>query len=374
METIRVVVQEFGAVLGKHSERLVVKTPSAPRVEAADHPAQLRLRFGDQKELPFRGTPEAGRKKDREKHEYPLFRVSEIVVTGRGVSVSTDLIEECCLRGIPITFLTPGGKPYAALHSPELNATVATRREQFRAYDDLRGLELSRKIVSAKLRNQSNCLRYFGKYLKSAHPDLFAPVEEAAGEIAQLAEETLQAQGRNIDEARPRLLALEGRGGDLYWRAVARILQDKAEFAGREHRGTENPVNACLNYGYGILTSRVWASVACAGLEPFAGYLHVDRPGKPSLVLDLMEEFRQPVVDRAVIAMFHQGRPVRMEGGLLDDESRKLVAAEVGERLDTAEPYGGERLRLASIVQGQARRVASFLRGERSYEPFTMRW
>ena len=97
---------------------------------------------------------------------------------------------------------------------------------------------------------------------------------------------------------RPALLNREGRAGAQYWAGVAALLDGKAAFAGREHRGTEDPVNAALNYGYGILQSQVWSAITLAGLEPFAGFIHVDRPGKPSLVLDLMEEFRQPVVDR----------------------------------------------------------------------------
>jgi len=133
-------------------------------------------------------------------------------------------------------------------------------------------------------------------------------------------------------------------------------------------------VNACLNYGYGILYAQVWGAVMNAGLEPFAGFLHVDRPGKPSLVLDLIEEFRQPVVDRAVIAMFNQGQAIDMKQGLLDETSRRAVADKVVERLKSPEPFEGRRYEVRSIIQMQARHVATFLRGERPYRPFAFKW
>ena len=92
----------------------------------------------------------------------------------------------------------------------------------------------------------------------------------------------------------------------MYWREIARMLPDEVGFAGREHEGPGDAVNAALNYGYGILYSHVWGAVMNAGLESFAGFLHVDRSGKPSMVLDLVEEFRQPVVDRAILTWLNK--------------------------------------------------------------------
>src|SRR5205823_7661479 len=114
-----------------------------------------------------------------------------------------------------------------------------------------------------------------------------------------------------------------------YWEAVTEIISQKVEFLGREHVGATDAVNSLLNYGYGILYAQVWGAVINAGLEPFAGFLHVDRPGKPSLVLDLVEEFRQPVVDRTVIAFINLGQSMRMENGLLDQETRRAIAEKI---------------------------------------------
>jgi CRISPR-associated protein Cas1 len=111
-----------------------------------------------------------------------------------------------------------------------------------------------------------------------------------------------------------------------------------------------------------------------AGLEPFAGFLHVDRPGKPALVLDLIEEFRQPVVDRAVIAALTKGLRPETREGLLTENSRRAVAGAVLERLESETGFRGRRHRLKSVIQIQARNVASYLRGGEPYRAFAFKW
>src|SRR5581483_9902432 len=133
-------------------------------------------------------------------------------------------------------------------------------------------------------------------------------------------------------------------------------------------------VNALLNYGYGILYAQVWGAVVNAGLEPFAGFLHVDRPGKPSLVLDLVEEFRQPVVDRTVIAFINLGQSFGMKDGLLDQETRRIIGERILERLASTERFRGEHFQIRSIIQMQARTLVSFLRRKSKYRPFSFRW
>ncbi|MGH7320335.1 MAG: CRISPR-associated endonuclease Cas1 [Candidatus Rokuibacteriota bacterium] len=388
-----VIIADFGTMLGKTSERLVVRGPR-PRLELIEGGPQLVLPIELPARAPLRVMTSAGVKTPPKpvartgsssgqrgtarikppQIELPLFRISEIIVTARGVSLSTDLIQVCCERGIRLSFLTPGGSPVAMLSSPMLTATVATRREQLAAYGDRRGLDLAKAVVRGKLGNQAALLKYFGKYLKTADPGAFARLDVAVRAIAGGRREVAGVPGVTVDEARGALLAIEGAAGRHYWSGVRALLDGHVAFEAREHRGAADPVNAALNYGYGILYAQVWGALMNAGLEPFAGFLHVDRPGKSSLVLDLIEEFRQPVVDRAVFAAMTKGAKLDMREGLLTDESRRVVAGVVLERLESEVGFRGRRHRLKSVIQIQARSLATHLRSGDAYRPFPFKW
>ncbi len=307
-------------------------------------------------------------------YEFPFFRLSEVTLASRGITLSSDLILELCQRGVQINFMQGTGKPYAKLCSPMLSATIQARREQIRAVDDERGVKFSRIVVAGKLRNQRNLLLYFGKYLKKAHPERYEIVKKHAGALALHEKNARAVSGSSLQEVRNNLLGIEGASGRVYWEGVQEIVSGKVEFFGRVHRGATDKVNSLFNYGYGILYSQVWGAVVSAGLEPFAGFLHVDRPGKPSLVLDLVEEFRQPVVDRTVISYINLGESMEMEGGLLDATTRKNVSEKILERLEARETYQGKKYQIRSAIQIQARNLAAFLRGEREYRTFSFKW
>lgn len=307
-------------------------------------------------------------------YEFPFFRMSEVIIASRGVSLSSDLIKDFCERGIRVSFVEQSGRPYAMISSPVLTATVESRREQLLAYRDSRGLEFARLVVRGKIRNQRHVLLYFGKYLKQSDTDRFESISEIAKRLRALELQVRKIDGSSVEERRQELMGLEGVAGRLYWDGARSIVESKVEFMGRVRRGATDSVNAALNYGYGILYAHVWGAVVNAGLEPFAGFLHVDRPGKPSLVLDLVEEFRQPVVDRTVIAFINLGQQIGMENGLLDKETRKALAEKILERLASPERFRGQQYQIRSIVQMQARSLVSFLRNKGQYKPFSFHW
>jgi CRISP-associated protein Cas1 len=331
----QLVVAGFGLYLGKKGERITVKQSRKVVAQA------------------------------------PLMRLQEVVVASRGVSFSSDLIEELCSRGIRLACLSASGRPFALITSPMLTATVETRRAQLAAFDCQHGADFCRWVVAGKLHNQEKLLLYFGKS-RSGHAR--AALETAAGQVRKLRRQALAVEGGTAKKVRGSLMGLEGTAGRIYWQRIGDILPDGAEFGGRQHQGAADAVNAALNYGYGILTAHVWGAVMNAGLEPFAGFLHVDRSGKPSLVLDLMEEFRQPVVDRPLLAWLNKGGQLRLDRGMLDVRSKEEVGARVLARMTAVEQHRGRRHEIRSIIQMQARSCASSLRSERPYRPFSFRW
>ncbi len=358
----------------------VAFAPEMPRVARSQDAAQLILsgfgiglgKSGERLQVRVRGK--VAKDSRGELFEFPFFRLSEVVIASSGVSLSSDLIRELCEYGIRLSFIERSGRPYALVQSPAMTATVESRRAQLAAFDDGRGLEFARQIVRGKLRNQRNLLNYCGKYLRQADPERQGRLAAICGQLRQLELRARAVVGHSIGEKRSELMGIEGAAGRIYWDAFQLLIGGEQGFPGREHRGAVDAVNSLLNYGYGILYAHVWGAIVNAGLEPFAGFLHVDRPGKPSLVLDLVEEFRQPVVDRTVIAFLNLGQSVTMENGLLDGETRRCFGQKVVERLESPEPFRGKRYQLRSIVQMQARALAAFLRGRGVYRPFSFHW
>lgn len=331
-------VSSYGSYIGKKSERLVVK------------------------------------EKGQITAEYPFHDLEQIIIDSLGVSISTDAILECMEHGIAINFMTARGNPYAKLLPLALTGTVATRREQLFAFRDSRSVEISKAFISGKITNQINTVKYFAKYRKTASPDSFVRITEMLDSMSIGAKGVIGIKGTCIDEVRGTLMALEGRAGYLYWECVKLLTAGKAEFPGREHQGADDPVNSLLNYGYAILTHQVETALILAGLDPFGGFLHVDRPGKKSLVFDFMEEFRPAVVDKVVIALINKGTAPGMEDGMLTADTRRLLADKINERLEMSEQFQGKKQRLKTIIQLQARRIATFVRGEAKYKPFVSKW
>ncbi|MBE0448790.1 MAG: CRISPR-associated endonuclease Cas1 [Actinobacteria bacterium] len=333
-----IIISEFGSFLGKKSERLVVK--------------------------------ENGKVKE----EIPFFKINQVLVTSNGVSLSSDVIKECATAGIQITFLSSAGKPYAILQSPHLQGTVITRREQILSYNDRRGFELAKQFARGKIANQVNLLKYASKYRKSANPEVYELIRDNVSKIEDLKKSLDKLMAESIEDARESILNLEGRSACIYWDSIAQIIPDTYTFSRREKRGATDLVNSVLNYGYGILYSQIAMAIALAGLDPYAGFLHADRSGKPSLVLDLIEEFRQPVVDRTILGMLGRNADWKIQDGKLDDKTRRDLAQRIIERLEARETYERKKFTLRTIIQRQARAVAAFVRGEKAYKPFIAGW
>jgi CRISP-associated protein Cas1 len=306
--------------------------------------------------------------------EIALRDLETLTIVTTAASISCDAIRAASKFGIQIDLLDNQGDPYAKITSPYLVGTVTTRRAQMMAYLNTKGLEVAKHAVRARLKNQVNLLRYFGKYRREADPNAYAIIEATLPELAALEVKLDEIQAENIDEARDYILSVEGRGGIHYWGAISELLPKDLEFPGRLGRGATDPVNSCLNYGYGILYAQASGALSIAGLEPFAGFLHTDRPGKPSLVLDFVEGFRAAIVDRAIIATLGRGWRPEFKDGKLEPSSRKRIAEAVLARFDARDTHRGKRFRLKSIMVAQARTLATFLRDEGEYPVYVASW
>lgn len=304
----------------------------------------------------------------------PTANVRHISVMARGVSLSSNFIQHCAERNIPIVFYD-NNKPVSAIF-PTDHADSELWLAQSEAHRTETAGLLARTIAEAKITNQANVLKYFAKHSQRTETDFvknqdntLADLEKCARLMGELPLKT------PIDKLRLQIMAYEGNAAQSYWQQFKELVHDETDFEKREHQGAKDLVNMLLNYGYGILYGRIWSAVINARLHPSVSFLHTPHSGKPTLVFDMVEEFRAPVVDRTIIALINRQEKMTLEQGKLSMDTRRRLAEKVMERINTIENFRGQRIRVGDIMRLQAVNMAKYLKGEaKAYKPYLMKW
>lgn len=303
--------------------------------------------------------------KEREiKEEYSADKVDQIKILCSS-TISSSAIKLAMENNIDIVLTNRFGEPYARIYPCKLGGTTLTRKKQLETYFSEKGVLIVKEIIKAKLQNQLNLLKSLNKTRKGLFKE----------EISKLNQNLLEFEkinGKNIDEIRDRLLGFEGFSASIYFSCLSKIIP----FQKREHEA-KDIFNISLNYGYGILYSEIERACIIAGLDPYLGFLHTDRYGKPSLVLDLIEQFRQAIVDRAIINLFIQKQIDDKDLELLEDkailtkEGRAKVIKAVLERLNSEIKYQNKKISMKEIMQEKIRDVARFILNQKeNFEAF----
>ncbi len=300
--------------------------------------------------------------------EFSADKVRQIIISTAS-SVSTDAVKLAMESNIDIVYTNYYGMPVARVYPCKLGGTTLTRRSQATQYNTEKAPKLVKAFVEAKVKNQAYLLKSLSKTREKV--DFCQTADSMLNSLTKL-----ESISGTVDEMREEILGIEGYAGNQYFACLTQILP----FSQREHEA-KDPVNAMLNYGYGILYSEIEKSCILAGLDPYLGFLHTDRYGKPSMVLDMIEEFRQPVVDRAIITLFAlkkvEDSDFETSGNcfMLSKKGREKVIEAVMERLHTKITYKDKKASLQRIMLHQARMIAKFLLGEKSeYKPFIHKW
>lgn len=302
--------------------------------------------------------------------EFPLNRLKSIQILNRGISFSSNLVNQCAMRGIRFFIVDSGGRTVAAVSGIHHHAVVQLRKHQFEFLSTDAARDVARAMITGKLKNQRAVLLYFRKYFEHSNESNRSGLLNQQAELIQKTLTNLKIDKLESADWNTKLMGYEGSAAAGYWQTLKQAGMFASDFTGRTGRGATDCSNQALNLGYSMLLTYVWNALSNAGLEIYAGILHSDRPGKPSLVLDLMEEFRPWVVDRSVIKKRHLLEP----GKPLTDRAKRAIIAEVHTTMANKYLYHKKRHRLESILQKQAYRLAGVMSGQKSYRPYLFRW
>lgn len=300
-----------------------------------------------------------------------LFDLEQVVLMGK-VSLSADAVAVLLERGVDTVLLGSGGQFRGRLVGPE-RGNIALRQMQFRrCEDEAFRLAVARSIVSGKLRNMRTLAMRLARRRN-------ADVSQIAHRLRRHLQQVDQAQGADG------LRGLEGAGTAAYFGALKLFLPPDVGFAGRNRRPPKDPANAMLSFGYALLASAVESAVYQVGLDPHLGFFHVVDYGRPSLVLDLMEEFRPVLVDALVLDLANHHRvesgdfEARDGGVFLGEKGRRLMIDQFQQRLEERISYSVsaervERITYRRCIEYQVRQFSRVILGEAAvYTSFLVR-
>ena len=303
-----------------------------------------------------------------ERARVPIHQIGAVTGFGR-VALSPALMGTLAEAAVAITFMSANGQFLARVEGPR-SGNVLLRRAQHRLSDDpARRATLARAFVVGKLTNQRAVLRRALRDHRNAMQDP-TKVEDAVARMTHTARRAL------METSLDGLRGLEGEGASLYFSVFAdmlRVQDPVARFAGRSRRPPLDPVNAVLSFAYALLANDCRAALEGVGLDPQIGFLHADRPGRASLALDLMEEFRPFFADRLVLSLFNRRQLTKGDftiaptgAVLLNELGRKTVLVAYQERKadELLHAFIGEKVTLGLLWHLQARLLARCLRGE----------
>ena len=304
----------------------------------------------------------------------PLHNLDGIAVFGY-TGASPALMGACAERGVALTFLTMHGRFLARVCGQE-HGNVLLRKEQYRVSDDEeKSAAISKGILTGKLFNSRWVVeRAIRDYALRIDAEKLKHVSENLAEALK----KLQA-ARTLEEIR----GVEGEAATQYFSILDDLtLQQKEQFffQSRNRRPPMDNVNALISFVYTLLAHDTASALETVGLDPYVGFLHRDRPGRISLALDLMEEFRSILADRFVLTLINTRQVngkgfIKKEDGavLMDDDTRKIIltAWQKKKQEEITHPLLGEKMEWGLVPYSQALLLARYLRGDLdAYPPF----
>jgi CRISPR-associated protein Cas1 len=312
---------------------------------------------------------------DETKAKIPIHTLGGIVVFGN-IYCSPPLLGLCAENHVAVSFLSAYGRFIAKVVGP-VSGNVHLRREQYRRADDPVGsAEIARTLVIGKI---ANCRTVLQRALRD-HPEILhaAEIQSAIDKKANILQ-SLATGGKLLDFVRGK----EGEAGNYYFGVFDHLVtaqKDDFTFQTRNRRPPLDRVNSLLSFFYTLLVHDVESALETVGLDPAVGFLHRDRPGRPGLALDLMEELRPFLADRLALSLINRnqlhGKDFKItETGavILDPDARKLVltAYQTRKQEEIMHPYLGEKINVGLLPFVQAMLLARHLRGDiDGYPPF----
>lgn len=295
-------------------------------------------------------------------------KISDITIIGKG-HVTFDALNLMAQNNIKLISVNPRGELTYVLESPDWR-NVHLKKQQYKSSENRTGLKISRELIKSKIKNQKGVLKTLNKNKQ---------LKRVANVRLKMDEYTKQLDKLNLGEnnIQMQIMGIEGKASHDYWSSVKYFIPKEIGFDSRTRKPTDL-LNSMLNYGYAILASEITKSILLNGLDPYCGLLHYDMDKRTSLTFDLIEPFRQQIVDKTVISLVNR-KQVKVDdldkrNNLLKLEARKLIVSKILDKMYSTITYNGKTMSYAEIIELQSKNLVNTLINNDEFQGFYLTW
>ena len=320
-------------------------------------------------------------KQGQQLNEIIARRVEQILVLGN-ITLTTPSMQYCMRNNIPVTFVSQHGSYFGRLETTTADNSALERFQYLRSLDEPFAFDIASRIVEAKIKNSRTMIQKRKAMAWESNGELKEKFDNTLSLMTSLAEHT------NTCENMEALRGLEGKTAALYFELYGLLFKKELPFYTssfrRIRRPPTDPVNSLLSFGYTLLHNNIFSMVRMKGLNPYIGFLHAEDKGNPSLINDLVEEFRT-IIDSMTLYTLNKGVLRNKDfyyrkdktGCFLTDEARKKFLELFEQRMweESRDPVSGKTMNIRRHIESQVVKISEVLAGTRTlYEPYRTEW
>ncbi|WP_405290556.1 CRISPR-associated endonuclease Cas1 [Methanobrevibacter sp.] len=295
-------------------------------------------------------------------------KINDITIVGKGY-VTFDALNLMAENNIKMIAITPRGELTYTLESPDWR-NVHLKKRQYQLSENKTGLKISLELIKSKIKNQKGVLKTLNKNKQ---------LKRVANIRLRMDEYIKQLNDLNLNDKNIKLqiMGIEGKSSNDYWSSVKYFIPKEIGFTKRTKRPTDL-LNSMLNYGYAILASEITKSILLNGLDPYCGLLHYDMDMRTSLTFDLIEPFRQQIVDKTVISLINR-KQVKTEdidnrNNLIKLNARKVIVSKILNKMYSTITYNGQEMSYADIIESQSKNLVNTIINGDEFKAFYLTW
>lgn len=300
-------------------------------------------------------------------------KVTDILIIGKGY-ITFDALTLIAKNNIPLISTNYYGQIDYIIKNPN-DENIKLRKKQYHMSESSQGIKISKEIIKSKINNQYYTLKTLNKHKKDKQVN--ETIQKIKNNIKQLNNLEIN-DNTKTDIIRNKIMGIEGIISAEYWRAIAVLLPETINFKTREQKPEKDVVNAMLNYGYAILASEITKMLIFEKLDPYCGFLHRDLNKRTSLTYDLIEEFRQQIVDKTVFSLVNRKQitedDIDQRTNLLKKESKYILTKTIMDKTHKKINYLERELTYYEIIEKQVKMIKKSIENNEEYKSFKIKW